>query len=394
VTWAEVALQWAVRRGSPGGALIKGEVASEPSPGLVPGYSASGQDIWLERSQFHGPGLVVSAVGARCGKVFHAEGSWGVVANTAVLLPRPGYHPRFLWYCLNREDFWEKGGTAQPYVLVGETLRRRIRIPSLEVQRRIADYLDTETGRIDDLIDKNDALSRTSVERLHGAVVEATLGRPQRPEAQSLEDVFGSTFVPVHTVARVGTGHTPSRKVAEYWQDCKIPWLNIPDLAEARDFWRDEVSETAEHLNTAGLENSAAILCPVGTVFVTRTASIGHAAINSVPMATNQRLVTYYPDPRRLDVHFLLWSIRALKLIGHFDRLTFGATHDTIYYDDMVALRVPFRDVVEQQAAVVPITELRDEVAALRERLDRSSRLLRERRQALVTAAVTGELGV
>jgi type I restriction enzyme, S subunit len=371
-------------------------------PGLAPRRTAPEIAAAYRRSIIASGDLVVT-IGPSYGKVMRvppALAGANLTQGTARVAPdRRVVDGRYLRWALRSlpvRDAWSTavGGATFGGLNLGPLSDSLVPVPPLEEQRRIADYLDTETARIDDLTDKNNTLTRTSFERLQRVVIEATLGHPRRPDSQHLSDVFDGVFAPVHTLARVGTGHTPSRNVDEYWDDCDIPWLNIPDLAEARRFWVDEVTETAEHLNTAGLQNSAAVLCPVGTVFVTRTASIGHAVINAVPMATNQRLVTYYPDSRRLDPHFLLWSIRALKMIGHFERLTFGATHDTIYYDDMVALRVPLRNLAEQTAAVGSITDLRDELVALRQRLERSSRLLQERRDALITAAVTGELEV
>jgi type I restriction enzyme S subunit len=144
-----VALKRALRPGGVSTGLIKGESSTEPDSGLVPGYSASGQDVWLPLATHFGPGLILSAVGARCGKVFQADGAWSVVANTVVLTPQPGHDVRFLWYLTNDENFWEKGGTAQPYVRVPDTLARKVWLPDLTKQRAIAGYLDRETARID-----------------------------------------------------------------------------------------------------------------------------------------------------------------------------------------------------------------------------------------------------
>jgi type I restriction enzyme S subunit len=57
-----------------GGQTTKNLVSSEPSDGLYPAFSASGQDIWMETYGFDAEGVVLSAVGARCGKTFKANG--------------------------------------------------------------------------------------------------------------------------------------------------------------------------------------------------------------------------------------------------------------------------------------------------------------------------------
>ena len=131
--------------------LIKGKQKTAPAEGLFPAYSASGQDIWTEKAQFSGPGIVVSAVGARCGKAFLARGEWTAVANTHVIQIQPGapIDIKWLWYLMNNESFWIKSGTAQPFVKVKLTLNREQRIPPLDEQRRIVAELEEQLGHLE-----------------------------------------------------------------------------------------------------------------------------------------------------------------------------------------------------------------------------------------------------
>lgn len=155
--WGVVPLKFFLKSLS-GGSTIKNTVAHEYVPGLFPAFSASGQDVWMEDYEFDSPGIVVSAVGARCGKTFRADGQWGTVANTHVLLPAEGSCRDYFWYLTNDEDFWDKGGTAQPFVKVSSTLAKKVAAPSPDEQQAIADYLEAETARIDTLIHEKDEL--------------------------------------------------------------------------------------------------------------------------------------------------------------------------------------------------------------------------------------------
>lgn len=123
--------------------IIKGTLPTENDGTLFPAYSATGQDVFSDNFDFDGPGIVISAVGARCGKCFLANGKWRAIANTHVVLPKPDKaNVRFLWYLLNDESFWVKGGTAQPFVKVGDSLKKQIVLPPLEEQERIVKLLD------------------------------------------------------------------------------------------------------------------------------------------------------------------------------------------------------------------------------------------------------------
>ena len=125
-------------------ATIKGKASQEPKDGWFPAYSASGQDVWLPEYRFATKGIVVSAVGARCGKAFRADGKWNICANTHPLYIDEDIALRdFCWYMLNNEKWWIKGGTAQPFVKVNESLNREFDFPLLTEQKHIVDVLDT-----------------------------------------------------------------------------------------------------------------------------------------------------------------------------------------------------------------------------------------------------------
>ncbi|MBC6441366.1 MAG: restriction endonuclease subunit S [Rhodospirillales bacterium] len=161
---------------------IKNTVELEQADDLFPGYSASGQDVWLPYYDYDGPAIVLSAVGAQCGKTFLADGKWGTVANTTAFgIDTSKASPKFLHYMTNQKDFWEKGGSAQPYVKVSETLRKRFFIPDLATQRRIAGFLDRETARLDLLMAKIDASIDLLRERRAALITAAVTGQIDVP---------------------------------------------------------------------------------------------------------------------------------------------------------------------------------------------------------------------
>lgn len=129
--------------------IIKGTQSDRPGEGLVQGFSASGPDVWVGAADYTQPGVVLSAVGARCGKTFLAEGAWTAIANTHVLIPSAEVDPRWLWYLTNDESFWIRGGSAQPFVKVKDTLQKEVNVPTLPEQRRLVAILDEAFEAID-----------------------------------------------------------------------------------------------------------------------------------------------------------------------------------------------------------------------------------------------------
>lgn len=124
-------------------AAIKNTASPIPKEGWYPAYSASGQDVWLPEYRYSGKGIVVSAVGARCGKCFQADGKWNVTANTHVLLVDESIADyKYCWYLLNDENWWIKSGSGQPFVKVKDSLNRSILLPDLSTQQNIVTILD------------------------------------------------------------------------------------------------------------------------------------------------------------------------------------------------------------------------------------------------------------
>jgi len=115
-------------------------------------FSGSGPDGRVDEHEHEGRAIVLSAVGARCGKCFRADGRWTAIANTAVIRPllADDAHYEYLFYLLNNEDFWPKGGTAQPFVQTGVAQRETtIPLAPLPEQRRIVAKLEKLLGKVD-----------------------------------------------------------------------------------------------------------------------------------------------------------------------------------------------------------------------------------------------------
>lgn len=109
-----------------------------------PAYSATGQDGFLPDYDFDETGIVLSAIGARCGKCFKATGRWKAIKNTITITPtkEPKVDIDYLFYITNDEAFWPKRGVAQPFIGLGDARKVKIPLPPLAEQKRIAGILD------------------------------------------------------------------------------------------------------------------------------------------------------------------------------------------------------------------------------------------------------------
>ncbi|MFZ4779677.1 MAG: restriction endonuclease subunit S, partial [Terrimicrobiaceae bacterium] len=137
----------------------------------------------------------------------------------------------------------------------------------------------------------------------------------------------GWTWKPLPSLARLESGHTPSRRCPEYWTKGDVPWLALPDI---RALDCRIANETCESTNALGLANSSARLLPKDTVALSRTASVGFVTIFGRPMATSQDFVNWICGSE-LHPKFLLWLLRVARKFV-LDQST-GAIHKTVYMD-------------------------------------------------------------
>lgn len=84
-------------------------------------FSAAGPDGFLPTYQVDGDGVVLSAVGARCGRTFWASGKWSSIANTIKILPKsPQTMSIWLYFATEDPLIWPKRGSAQPFVSISD----------------------------------------------------------------------------------------------------------------------------------------------------------------------------------------------------------------------------------------------------------------------------------
>ena len=116
-------------------------------PDGFPAFSAKGQDGFVAVWEYDRPAVVLSAIGARCGKCFLATGRWTSLANTHLIFPDVTVaNPKFLWYQLNDESSWIRSGSAQPFIKPSDIKTRKVKLPPLSEQERIVGILDEAEG--------------------------------------------------------------------------------------------------------------------------------------------------------------------------------------------------------------------------------------------------------
>ena len=195
----------------------------------------------------------------------------------------------------------------------------------------------------------------------------------------------GWTWRPLLELARLESGHTPSRRRPEWWGG-DVPWIGIKD---AREHHGMLIRSTLENTNAQGLKNSAARLLPAGTVCLSRTASVGYATVTEAPMATSQDFVNWVCGDEIVPEWLMKLFIAEASALHRFSK---GSTHRTIYFPEVKAFHVCLPPVETQHRIVARLDAIHERTRAARAALEAIPPLVETFRQSVLAAAFRGDL--
>ena len=364
--------------------------------GTYPVFGGNGVRGYTEAFTHQGDFCLVGRQGARCGNVNYASGRFWASEHAVVASPRATLDVQWLGEMLRTMNLGQYSvSAAQPGLSVEVLSSLSTILPPLIEQCAIGVFLREQLGRVDRLVEEQQRLIELLKEKRHAVVSHAvTKGlNPDAPMKPSGIEWLGD--VPAHWtiskmkwVAKLESGHTPDRKRPEYW-DGDIPWISLNDTAYLRD--HDLISDTAFSITALGIENSSAHLLPAGTVVFSRDATIGRCAITTRPMAVSQHFIGWVCG-EAIRPAFLLMRLRSM--VQELERLSTGATIRTIGMPEVRTLITPVPPVHEQDVVVAAVHRELESLDALASDAHAAVNLLDERRMALISAAVTGQIDV
>lgn len=163
--------------------------------------------------------------------------------------------------------------------------------------------------------------------------------------------------------SKIVSGATPSTGQSEYWNG-DIFWVTPADLSKLDG---PTINGTPRTITQDGLASCATELLPPNSVLFSSRAPIGHVAITTVPMATNQGFKSFVPNPDKLDAGYLYHWLRGNR--RYLEGLGNGATFKEVSKAVVSRIQVPLPPLVEQRR-----------IASI---LDQTDDLRRKRRVAL-----------
>lgn len=311
------------------------------------------------------------------------------------LVPTTVIEPRYFRYQLLalREELSSRGAGSTFMELSTDALATvPVMHPPLDEQRRIADFLDAETAFIDHLVncskvqqqlldEKFAELLRIGTTGVEGPSISTGVGWMPAINAEWKLRKISREF-------RTSSGTTPNSEMDGYFGGT-YPWVNSSDLSDG------SIERIERSVTKAALDAYPALrIQPAGSLVIAmygQGETKGRTGVLLSEACLNQACCALIPIGRVVADFAACW-FRAHR--AGVISLAYGAGQPNLSQELIRQLMIPAPEVSVQEQIVAELAIEEAQYRLQYSLLARRCNLLDERRQALITGAVTGQIDV
>jgi type I restriction enzyme S subunit len=193
------------------------------------------------------------------------------------------------------------------------------------------------------------------------------------------------SLVPLKYLAQFSGGGTPSKDNPDYWNG-NIPWVSPKDMKTSTIISTiDNVTEKAVEQSSTKLLNKGALLVVVRSGILQHSIPV---AINNIPVTLNQDIRAVHFNSR-LNAKYAMYIIAGSQAALLLEWRKQGATVESIEQDYLANTIFPVPSVEEQNQITQFLDDEIEKIDSLIERQRQLIQLLKEKRQAIISQAVT-----
>ncbi|APZ33297.1 hypothetical protein BOH66_02585 [Microbacterium aurum] len=329
-------------------------------------------------------GDVLVSVRAPVGAVNLADQRYGIGRGLCAIRPHTGPSRYFYWWLLSSAEELNSVATGSTFAAVSASDLAALLVPVADEtqQAQIADYLDRETAEIDAFIADQEELIGLLIERQDSTWQAAIDGMaaPEVPLRRTIDSIvdgpFGSSLTSAHysdhgaRVVRLGNIGVNAFKEEDE------AYISMTYFAE---------------LQSHAVERGDVVIAGLGD----ERMPLGRAAVIPELGPALVKADCYRLRPNRLmTAEFLAWVLSAPQTRGRFGELSRGSTRQRLNTSIVGDVMVPLPSISEQQRVVLQTSEQMRELDAAIADAREAIALSKERRAALISAAVTGKIDV
>lgn len=304
----------------------------------------------------------------------------------------------FLYYLLNCAELitairLSGSYNTQANVGIREIERAIIPVPSLEVQKSIANFLDQKCSEIDSL--SIDIQSQIDVlEEYKKSIITEAVTKGLNPDVKMKDSGIGWIgMIPEHWDLKplkynftITSGSTPNSTIQDFW-DGDVLWITPADF-KTDDYY---TSGGRRNISKLGYQSCSTNMIPSNSIIFSKRAPIGSVVINSVPLCTNQGCLACIPNTKlNIKFYYFVMSIydEIFNLFGN--GTTFKEISATVFSNMHFA-----EPTLEEQQEIVDFLDKKcAEIDAIIASKKAQLETLAEYKKSLIYEYVTGKKGV
>jgi restriction endonuclease S subunit len=307
------------------------------------------------------------------------------------LIPRPAILAEYgYWALLARKAELEAAGQGTTFIELGSAKLRSVRLPlpDLATQKSITAFLNRETARIDQLIAKKERFQKVidaKRKALAASLVAGSILHGDDPKG--ITGWFGQ--LPSHW--KVRRARLLFRECIDPSQEGSEELLSVSHItgvtARADKDVNMFLAETLEGYK---------LVQPDDLVVNTMWAWMGAIGVSAISGCASPSYAVYRPQKGLFRPEYLDLLVRSLPFVAEVNRRSKGvwASRLRLYPDAFLDIPFPVPPIEEQVKLVNALTARLRREESIAAESERSISLLKERRAALISAAVTGQIDV
>lgn len=355
--------------------------------GDYPAFGGNGVRGYTSSYTHDGTYPLIGRQGALCGNINYASGKFWASEHAVVVNVHRGHDVRWLGEVLRSMDLNQYSqSAAQPGISVEVIENLPIPVPPESEQQVIASYLDRETTRIDALIAEKEHMLALLEEKRSALISRAvTCGLdPQAPLKSSGQEWLGE--IPAHW--RVERAKNLFTVRDERSDDGSEELLTVSHITGV-------TSRSEKDVNMFLADDKAGYKrCMPGDLAInTLWAWMGAMGISPLAGIVSPDYHVYTSKGELLSDYVDLLC-RSRPFVAEVSRWSKGvwSSRLRLYPENFFEMRLPVPPQDEQLEIIRAVEMDQRKANALRDNLQLSITLAKERRAALITAAVTGQI--
>lgn len=368
----------------------------------IRGFISEADDIRFSKKykpQLHDVYMIKSGATTGITAIVETDQHFNIWSPLAAMRCKQIYEPYFLLNYLRSDPFqksvqlsWTFGTQQNIGMATLENLP--VCFPPKEEQKKIAEFLNYETTKIDHLIEKQQQLIELLKEKRQAVISHAvTKGLdPNVPMKDSGVEWLGEVpehwemWKLAHAYSEIGSGTTPSTSSEEHFEG-DIPWVTTGELRE------NTIFDTKKKVSKKTLELYPTLKkYPIGSVAIAMYgATIGRLGIFGIEATTNQACCVMSTS-KVLNNNYLFYWLLAFK--DEIVQLSSGGGQPNINQEKVASLKISAPQIEDQIQIANFLDNETIKIDTLIEKAKQQVLLMQERRTALISAAVTGKIDV